>query len=57
VLRSKTPELVRQEFNGLLLAHFAVRDLMQEAAHREGIAPVELSLHHSVRVVRRKLSR
>ena len=25
VLRSKTPELVRQEFWGLLLAHFAVR--------------------------------
>ena len=32
VLRSKTPELVRQEFWGLLLAHFAVRGLMHEAA-------------------------
>ena len=29
VLRSKTPELVRQEFWGLLLAHFAVRGLRQ----------------------------
>src|SRR3954452_4616088 len=28
VLRSKTPELVRQEFWGLLLAHFAIRGLM-----------------------------
>jgi hypothetical protein len=27
VLRSKTPDLVRQEFYGLLLAHFAVRGL------------------------------
>ena len=27
VLRSKTPELVRQEFYGLLMAHFAVRAL------------------------------
>src|SRR4051812_2502139 len=32
VLRSKTPELVRQEVWGLLLAHFAVRGLMHEAA-------------------------
>jgi hypothetical protein len=27
VLRSKTPELVRQEFYGLLMAHFALRGL------------------------------
>jgi hypothetical protein len=32
VLRSKTAELVRQEFYGLLMAHFAVRALMHEAA-------------------------
>ena len=31
VLRSKTPELVRQEFWGLLLAHFAVRGLMHRS--------------------------
>jgi hypothetical protein len=33
VLRSKTPDLVLQEFYGLLLAHFCVRILMHEAAH------------------------
>jgi IS4 transposase len=32
VMRSKTPELVRQEFWGLLLAHYLVRKLMLEAA-------------------------
>jgi hypothetical protein len=32
VLRSKTPELVQQEFFGLLMAHFAIRGLMHEAA-------------------------
>ena len=32
MLRSKTPELVQQEFYGLLMAHFAVRALMHEAA-------------------------
>jgi len=26
-LRSKTPDLVRQEFYGLLMAHFAIRGL------------------------------
>lgn len=32
VLRSKTPELVQQELWGLLLAHFAIRQLMVQAA-------------------------
>lgn len=31
-LRSKTPELVEQEFYGLMLAHFTVRGLMHEAS-------------------------
>src|ERR671913_531897 len=55
VLRSKTPELVRQEFWGLLLAHFAVRGLMHEAARRADEDPDRLSFLHAVRVVRRKL--
>ena len=56
VLRSKTPELVRQEFWGLLLAHFAIRDLMQEAAHKGQQDPDQLSYVHAVRLVRRKLA-
>ena len=55
VLRSKTPALVRQEFWGLLLAHFAVRGLMHEAALRADEDPDRLSFVHAVRVVRRKL--
>jgi hypothetical protein len=55
VLRSKTPELVRQEFYGLMMAHFAVRGLMHEAALKADIDPDELSFVHSVRLVRRKL--
>ncbi len=55
VLRSKTPDLVRQEFYGLLLAHFAVRGLMHEAALEAGEDPDRLSFLHAVRVVRRKL--
>ena len=54
-LRSKTPELVRQEFYGLLLAHFTVRGLMHEAAIKAGVDPDILSFTHSLRVIRRKL--
>jgi hypothetical protein len=55
VLRSKTPDLVRQEFYGLLLAHFAVRGLVHEAALKAGEDPDRLSFVHAVRVIRRKL--
>jgi len=55
VLRSKTPELVRQEVYGLLMAHFAVRNLMHEAALQADADPDRLSFAHSVRVVRRKV--
>lgn len=57
VLRSKTPELVQQEFYGLLMAHFAIRGLMHEAALRANQDPDRLSFLHSVRVVQRRLSR
>ena len=55
VLRSKTPELVRQELYGLLMAHFALRALMHEAALVADVDPDRLSFMHAVRVVRRKL--
>lgn len=57
VLRSKTPELVRQEFHGLLLAHWAVRGLMHEAALQADLDPDKLSFMHSVRVIRRQIAR
>lgn len=56
VLRSKTPDLVRQEFYGLMMAHFAVRGLMHEAALHADEDPDRLSFLHAVRVVRRKLA-
>jgi hypothetical protein len=55
ILRSKTPDLVRQEFYGLLMAHFALRALMHEAALKAGEDPDRLSFVHAVRVVRRRL--
>jgi hypothetical protein len=57
VLRSKTPELVTQEFFGLLMAHFAIRGLMHEAALKADEDPDQLSFLHSVRVVQRRMTR
>lgn len=57
VLRSQTPELVKQEVYGLLLAHFALRGLMHQAALRGGRDPDRISFIHTVRVVRRTLPR
>jgi hypothetical protein len=56
VLRSKTPDLVRQEFYGLMMAHFAIRSLIHEAALKADEDPDRLSFLHAVRVIRRKLS-
>lgn len=56
VLRSKTPDLVRQEFYGFLMAHFAIRGLMHEAALKANEDPDRLSYVHAVRVVRRKVA-
>lgn len=57
VLRSKTPELIKQEFYGLLMAHFAIRGLMHEAALKAGEDPDRLSFLHAVRVVQRRMAR
>jgi IS4 transposase len=57
VLRSKTPELVRQEFYGLLMTHFAIRGLMHEAALQAEEDPDHLSFLPAVRVVQRRLAR
>jgi hypothetical protein len=55
VLRSKTPDLVRQEFFGLMLAHYALRRLLNEAALQVDVDPDRLSFVHAVRVIRRRL--
>ena len=57
ILRSKTPELVQQEFFGLLMAHFAIRGLMHEAALQADQDPDRLSFVHTVHVVQRRLPR
>ena len=55
-LRSKSPEMVRQEMRGLLLAHYAVRALMAQAAESAGLDPGRLSFIRSINVVRRQVT-
>lgn len=53
VLRSKSPEMVRQEIWGILLTHYAIRHLMLEAADTIDIDPDQLSFIRTLRLVRR----
>jgi hypothetical protein len=55
VLRSKTPELVKQEIWALLLTHYAVRDFMREAADDIGEDTDRISFMRSIRVIRRQV--
>ena len=55
VLRSQTPGGVIQELYGLLLGHFVIRVLMQEAAAREGIDPRRLSFTATLKILRCRL--
>lgn len=51
-LRSKSPVSVIQEVYGLLIAHFAIRFLMHQAACHAGIDPDRLSFTHALEVIR-----
>jgi hypothetical protein len=55
LLRSRLPELVRQDFYGLLLAYFGVRSVMHEAALEHDIEPTSISFLHALHVVIRRL--
>lgn len=51
-LRSKTPELVRQEFWGMILAHYLVRKMMAQAALDRKRDPDELSYEAGVEIIK-----
>jgi hypothetical protein len=56
VLRSKTPEMVRQEIWGILLAHYAIRHLMHDAADTADVDPDRISFIRSLRLIRRQVT-
>ena len=54
-IRSHNPREVVQELYGWLLAHWAVRCLMVQAAQELGIAPLRLGFTGTLRVLRRAI--
>ncbi len=55
VLRSKSPEGVRQEAYGLVCTHYAIRALMAEVAGRHGVGPDRVSFTRSLHAARRSV--
>ncbi len=51
-LRSLKPVGVIQEFYGLLIAHYAIRSLMHEAALQADVEPDRFSFVHALQVIR-----
>jgi Insertion element 4 transposase N-terminal/Transposase DDE domain len=56
VLRSKSPNLVRQEIWGHLCCHYAIRTLMFEAAHDANVDPDRVSFVGALRIARRSIA-
>ena len=55
VLRSQTALGVLQEIHGLLLGHYLIRVLMQEAAAQKGIDPQRISFTGALKILRCRL--
>ena len=56
VLRSQSPEMVRQEIWALLLTHYAIRALMYEAGDPDQLDPLRMSFIRTLRIVRRHVT-
>jgi hypothetical protein len=56
VLRSKSPDMVRQEIYGYLLTHYAISALICQAATEADIDPDRVKFKRTVRIVRRRVA-
>ena len=54
VLRSKSPDMVRQEIYGYLLTHYAISALICRAAAEADIDPDRVKFKQTVRIIRRQ---
>jgi Insertion element 4 transposase N-terminal/Transposase DDE domain len=54
VLRSKSPDMVRQEIYGYLLTHYAIAALICRAATEADIDPDRIKFKRTVRILRRR---
>jgi hypothetical protein len=55
VLRSKSPDMIRQEIWGYLLTHYAISALICTAATSAGIDPDRVKFKRAVRIIRRRV--
>jgi hypothetical protein len=56
VLRSRSPDMVRQEIYGYLLTHFAISALICRAATEADVDPDRVKFKRTVRLVRRRVA-
>jgi hypothetical protein len=56
ILRSKSPDMVRQEIYGYLLTHYAISALICQAATEADIDPDRVKFKRTVRIVRRRVA-
>lgn len=57
ILRSKSPDMVKQEIWALLLTHYSIRHLMCRAADEADVDPDRISFMRSLRIIRRQVTR
>jgi hypothetical protein len=55
ILRSQSPDLVKQEIWGYLLTHYAISALICTAATAAGIDPDRVKFKRAVRIIRRRI--
>ncbi len=56
VLRSQSPDMVRQEIYGYLLTHYAISALTCKAATEAGVDPDRVKFRRTVRILRRRVA-
>jgi hypothetical protein len=56
VLRSKSPDMVRQEIYGYLLCHYAISALICRAATEADVDPDRVKFKRTVRIARRRVA-
>lgn len=56
ILRSQSPDMIRQEIYGYLLTHYAISALICTAATEAGIDPDRVKFKRTVRILRRRVA-
>jgi hypothetical protein len=57
ILRSQSPDMVKQEIWAYLLTHYSIRKLMCRAADEADIDPDRIAFTRALRIIRRQVTR